>query len=67
MEPQRLVFVDETGVNTAMTPTHVWAPRGERALGSVLTSWGTLTVIAALGLDGMRATASLDSHTEKKR
>jgi transposase len=55
IEPKRLVFVDETGVNTAMTPTHAWAPRGERASGSVPTSWGTLTVIAALGLDGVRA------------
>ena len=26
IEAKRLVFVDETGVNTAMTPTHAWAP-----------------------------------------
>ena len=31
IEAKRLVFVDETGVNTAMTPTHAWAQRGERA------------------------------------
>ena len=31
IEAKRLVFVDETGVNTAMTPTHAWARRGERA------------------------------------
>ncbi len=30
LEPQRLVFVDETGVTTAMTPTHGRAPKGER-------------------------------------
>ena len=35
IEAKRLVFVDETGVNTAMTPTHAWARRGERAKGSV--------------------------------
>jgi transposase len=55
IEPKRLVFVDETGINTAMTPTYGWAPRGERAVGSVPTSWETITVIAALGLDGVRA------------
>ena len=33
IEAKRLVFVDETGVNTAMTPTHAWARRvsGPRA------------------------------------
>ena len=35
IEAKRLVFVDETGVNTAMTPTHAWARRGERVEGSV--------------------------------
>jgi transposase len=34
IEPERLVFVDETGVTTAMTPAYAWAPRGERADGS---------------------------------
>ena len=34
-----------------MTPTHAWARRGERAKGSVPSSWGSTTVIAALGLD----------------
>jgi transposase len=53
--PKRLVFVDETGLNTSMTRSHAWAPRGERAKGSVPTSWSATTVIAALGLDGVRA------------
>lgn len=38
IESQRLVFVDETGVTTAMTPTYAWAPRGERAVDSALAS-----------------------------
>jgi transposase len=64
IEPKRLVFVDETGINSAMTPTHAWAPRGERASGSVPTSWGTLTVIAALGLDGVRAPLAFPGATD---
>lgn len=64
IEPKRLVFVDETGVNTAMTPTHAWSPRGERASGTVPTSWGTLTFIAALGLDGVRAPLAFPGATD---
>jgi transposase len=55
IEPQRLVFVDETGVTTAMTPAYAWAPRGERAYASAPGAWESVTVIAALGLDGVRA------------
>jgi transposase len=51
----RLVFLDETGITTTMTPTYAWAPRGERAVDSVPASWQTMTVIAALGLEGVRA------------
>src|SRR5512143_3455276 len=49
IEPEKLVFVDETGVTTAMTPAYARAPRGQRAVGSAPASWGTVTVIAALG------------------
>lgn len=55
VEPKRLVFVDETGVTTAMTRAYGWAPRGERAVGSAPGSWESLTVIAALGMGGVRA------------
>lgn len=50
-----LVFLDETGSHLGYTPTHAWAPRGERAVGSVPGSWGSTTVIAVLGLDGVKA------------
>jgi transposase len=55
IEPRRLVFVDETGVTTAMTPAYGRAPRGERVEARVPASWESVTVIAALGLDGVRA------------
>ncbi len=74
VEPKRLVFVDESGVTTAMTQAYGWAPRGERAVGSAPGSWESLTVIAALGLDGVRAplvfpgstdTAAFESYVEQ--
>jgi transposase len=55
IEPRRLVFVDETGVTTAMTPAHGRAPRGDRVEASVPASWESVTVIAAMGLDGVQA------------
>jgi transposase len=64
IEPKRLVFVDETGITTAMTPTHAWAPRGQRAVGSAPGTWETLTLIAALGLDGVHAPLAFPGATD---
>ena len=59
IEAGRLVFVDETGVTTAMTPRYGRAPRGERVEDSAPASWDSVTVIAALGADGVRAPLAL--------
>jgi transposase len=64
IEPKRLVFVDETGVTTAMTPAYAWAPRGEWAVDSAPGWWESLTVIAALGLDGVRAPLAFPGATD---
>ena len=55
IEPRRFVFVDETGVTTAMTPAYGRAPKGERVESAAPASWESVTVIAAMGLDGVRA------------
>jgi len=55
IDPERLVFVDETGVTTAMTPTYGRAPSGERVIDSAPGSWESVTVIASLRLDGVEA------------
>jgi transposase len=59
IEPKRFVFVDETGVTTAMTPARGRAPRGERVEASAPASWESVTVIAAMGLGGVRAPLAL--------
>jgi transposase len=61
---ERLVFVDETGVTTAMTPAYAWSPRGERAVDSAPGSWESVTVIAALGLDGVRTPLAFPGSTD---
>jgi transposase len=65
--PDRLVFVDETGVTTAMTPAYGRAPRGERVEASAPASWRSMTVIAALGLDGVRAPWAFPGATNAER
>jgi transposase len=64
IEPKRLVFVDETGVTTAMTPACGRAPRGERVDASAPASWESVTVIAAMGLDGIRAPLAFSGGTD---
>lgn len=63
--PGRLVFVDETGVTTAMTPTYGRAPRGQRVVASAPASWESVTLIAALGLDGARAPLAFPGATNE--
>jgi transposase len=64
IEPRRLVFVDETGMTTALTPTRAWAPRGQRAVGTAPGRWETLTLIAALSLDGVHAPLAFAGATD---
>jgi transposase len=49
-----LVFVDETGTNTAMTARYGWAPRGQRATGSAPRNHGpNVTLVTTLSLAGL--------------
>jgi transposase len=64
IEPERLVFVDETGITTTMTPAYARSPRGQQVVDSILASWETVTVIAALGLDGVRAPLVFSGSTD---
>jgi hypothetical protein len=35
IDPRRLVFVDEMGTNTSLSPLRGWSPKGQRAYCSV--------------------------------
>jgi hypothetical protein len=61
VEPQRLVFIDETWIKTNMAPLRGWAPRGKRLRAyAPFGHWKTLTFIAALRCDRMEAPFVLD-------
>jgi len=65
VNPKKLVFVDESGVNTSMTRTRGRAAPGERVAGAVPQAhWTTLMMLGALGLDGVAAAATVDAATD---
>ena len=65
LDPRRLVFVDEAGVTTNMVRTHGRAPRGRRAHGTAPAGrWRRLTVLGALGADGVAGAMTIERATD---
>jgi transposase len=61
LDPDKLVFLDETATNTKMARRYGRAPRGERCRMAVpFGHWKTITVTAGLRANGLTATALLD-------
>ncbi|MBB4861065.1 transposase [Novosphingobium chloroacetimidivorans] len=61
LDPESLVFLDETGVNTKMARLHGWAPVGERCRDKApFGHWKTMTFVAGLRLSAMTAPWVLD-------
>jgi transposase len=61
LAPERLVFLDECGVLTGMARLYGRGPRGERAHGAVPHGpWVRLSVLGALGQEGMLAVMSVE-------
>jgi transposase len=70
VEVNCLVFVDETGANTAMTRSYGRVPAGERVEGSAPGQWQNVTLIAGLrptkvapfGFEGATDTAAFETY-----
>jgi transposase len=61
LDPDRLVFLDETATNTKMARRYGRAPRGERCRMTVpFGHWKTITVTAGLRASGLTATSLFD-------
>jgi transposase len=66
ISPERLVCLDECGVLTNMACLHGRAPRGQRAHGVAPAGrWERLTVLGALGVDGIVAAMSVEAATDE--
>jgi transposase len=63
VDPQRLVFVDECGANTAMTRTYGRAPLGQRVDTNTPGHWESITLISGMRLSGVTATLAFPGAT----
>jgi hypothetical protein len=55
LDPEQLVFVDESGTHPSLTRLYGWAPHDQRASGSVPRTHGqNTTLVAALTPEGLR-------------
>jgi hypothetical protein len=62
---ERLKFVDEAGVNLALTRLFGRAPRGERVVDSVPQNYGeNVTMLGALSLSGVEALMTVNGATD---
>jgi transposase len=62
---KRLIFLDESGVNIAMTRRYARALKGKRARGSAPINYGkNITMLGALDRNGMVAVMTVDGPTD---
>lgn len=67
LDPDRLVFIDETWASTKMARTHGRAPRGQRLLAAIPHGhWKTTTFVAGLRNGGMIAPMVLDGPINRE-
>ena len=67
LDARRLVFVDEMGTNTSLSPLYAWAPRGERASCSVPRNRGpNTTLLSSMSVEGMRTSLAVEGATNRE-
>ncbi len=65
LDPERFIFIDEAGVNLAMTRRYGRAPRGQRAEGRAPVNYGpNVTIIGAIRLSGVVTALSIEAATD---
>lgn len=61
IDPEKLVFLDETGVKTDITRIRGWTTVGQRLVEAIPSGrWTTCSLVQAIALDGTRAAMVLD-------
>jgi transposase len=67
IDASRLVFVDEMGTNTSLSPLYAWAPKGERASCSVPRNRGpNTTLLSSMTLQGMGTSLAVEGTTNRE-
>ena len=67
LDARSLVFVDEMGTNTSLSPLYAWSPRGERASCSVPRNRGpNTTLLSSMTLEGMGTSLAVEGATNRE-
>ena len=65
--PEKLIFLDESGVSTQMTRRYARAAGGARvAEATPQVRWKVLTILGALGTRGLMATMTVEAATDRE-
>ena len=64
VEPERLIFVDECGTHTSLSPVYGYAPKGERLYLSVPRGRGkNTTVLSSMSSSGIGPSLAVEGAT----
>lgn len=64
IDPRKLVFVDEMGTNTSLSPRYAYSPKGRRAYAQVPCNRGAnTTLLASISLEGMGPCLAVEGAT----
>lgn len=65
---EKLVFLDESGLNASMTRTHAWVKKGTEFVERTPMNWGTnLTLLGAIRLSGWVVMNTMFASTNAER
>ena len=65
LDARSVVFVDEMGTNTSLSPLYGWAKKGQRAYGSVPRNRGkNTTVLSSMSVEGMGPSLAVEGATD---
>lgn len=64
IDAKRLVFVDEMGSNTSLSPIHAYSAKGQRAYGTVPRNRGpNTTLLSSMSMEGMGPSVAVEGAT----
>jgi transposase len=64
VDPRKLVFVDEMGTNTSLSPRYAYSPKGRRACAQIPRNRGAnTTLVASMSLEGMGPCLAVEGAT----
>jgi transposase len=67
LDARSLVFVDEMGTNTSLSPLYGWSKKGQRAYGSVPRNRGkNTTLLSSMSIEGMGPSLAVEGATDTK-